>query len=432
MIYGFNSEDVAQELKRIGLSSIGGEGTDPDPTGLEVIFVKTPSAGIAGKEGSGVMSEGECTLAHIDDDEFSDDSDTVDIINTGTDALSGDTYIAAVKSGVNWVPIVGGGGGGGGNNTFQMKTTTAVSAGDPTDGTVGSGSANMWTFNGTSFGIDSSALFDVVNPWATTVSSNIMITVYQHPVYTDKYILMQAECEETTDGGGGDGGTDPPADPEGYCINDTTGAVTSGVLQSACTGTWSSTEPTTGCCDISGTQHENVAQSWCTTNSGTFTSGACVPPAYDPCPENAKFTISNFTLEDNYTPNCATTPWVATAGSALGLVYQTGCLKRFYHSASISSSENPAVSGGVVDGDVTYRSSTNDWLIDGQLRYSNSRTGGTTTVDFTGIAPHVGTDCATTTITASIAGDGGNYDQPCDFTDATVLVGTITLQLVCN
>lgn len=190
MIYGFNSEDVAQELKRIGLSSIGGEGTDPDPTGLEVIFVKTPAAGIAGKDGSGVMSEGECTLAHIDGDEFSDDSDTVDIINTGTDALSGDTYIAAVKSGVNWVPIVGSGGGGGGRTVYQLQATTGVSAASGL--TTGSGTAEVLELQMPSGVYQGFGTFETVrNPWEETIATGSMLTCH---LENGVYVIIQASC----------------------------------------------------------------------------------------------------------------------------------------------------------------------------------------------------------------------------------------------
>ena len=63
--------------------------------------------------------------------------------------------------------------------------------------------------------------------------------------------------------------------PVGYCTNDTTGAVTSGVLEADCTGTWSLTEPVTGCCNVSGVEHENVATGWCSVQPGTFSAGAC-------------------------------------------------------------------------------------------------------------------------------------------------------------
>ncbi len=178
MIYGFNSEDVAQELKRIGLSSIGGEGTDPDPTGLEVIFVKTPSAGIAGKDGSGVMSEGECTLAHIDDDEFSDDSDTVDIINTGTDALSGDTYIAAVKSGVNWVPIVGGGGGSAPPNYLCQAPVGGVPA--RSGNNASQTDCDIYEINASSGAISSTGdTVSIYNVWSQGIASNAYFTAKQ-------------------------------------------------------------------------------------------------------------------------------------------------------------------------------------------------------------------------------------------------------------
>lgn len=81
----------------------------------------------------------------------------------------------------------------------------------------------------------------------------------------------------------------------GWCIDDTDGSVTSGVEENDCTGTWSATEPTMGCCEISGTQHANVAQSWCTTQSGTFNVGDCVAPTFDPT-TSARLKVNDVTM----------------------------------------------------------------------------------------------------------------------------------------
>ena len=399
-------------------------------SGMEVRLVKTTSTigpreeseseEITGGTGTAVIT-GINTLYEV-----TDRTSTITVVNMSQTLVpSGKLiYVARVKS--QWHFLGTEGGGGGGQEILQFKTTTAISAGNPTDGTSGNGSANYWSFNGTSWGIDSSTLYDIVNPWGYAVSQDIMITAYQDINHSDKYVLIQAECEED------DGGTDPPADPLGYCMDDTTGAVTENVLQSECTGTWSADAFTLGCCDVSGTEHPNVAEDWCTTQSGSFTAGAC-PPDFDPCPENAKFTLTSLSLSDPTSGSCATTPWSATGGSNLGLGYQTGCTKRFYANATIASSENPPASSGVCDADVVYRAGTNDWLITGEVRYYNNTVGGNWTVPFTGTAPHTGTDCASTTLNTTITGtSGGDYSQSCDSTDGTVLTGTIVLQMVCN
>ena len=357
-------------------------------------------------------------------------SQTLSVVNLSSEAISGDTYInAAVIDGFLTALSSAGGGGGGGQHVLQFKTVSAISAGNPVDGTSGDGSANLWTFNGTSWSIDNTGLYDIVNPWGYAVASDIMITAYADLQYPDKYVLIQAECEET-EGGGDDG--PPDTDPLGYCLDNATGAVTENVLQSECTGTWSADSYVMGCCNIGGTEYPDVAQGWCSAAGGSFTEGAC-PPSYNPCNDNAKFTVSAFYLTDPTTNSCASTLWTATVGNALGLAYQTGCTKRFYHSALIASSENPAAGMGVLDGSATYRAATNDWLITGEVRYFNNNESETWSVPFTGVAPNAGTDCASTLITANINGTGdGFYYQNCDDTDGTVLEGLITLQMGCN
>ena len=412
----------------------------------EAIIVKTPATGIpplVSDESDGhVAGEAQCVPYRIEIsgamERFvevrtnDDQGQSLAVLNASTTSVDGDTFIVAVV--VNgYLTAMSSAGGGGGNDTaktYQFKTTTAISAGDPTSGSVGSGSANLWTFNGSSFSIDNTGLYDIINPWATTVSQDKMITAYQDINSPTKFVLVQSECEETS-GGDGDGGTDPPTDPEGYCIDNQTGAVTSGVLQSACTGTWSSTEPTMGCCEINGTQNPDVAQSWCDSQSGTFNVGAC-PPSFDACAENARFKVTAITFNDPNPTGCATTPWNVTgiSGNALGSP-ATGCTKVAYRGVTIASSENPPASTGVVDCDVTYNSGTGDWDLTGEVRYYNTAISGTTTVTMTGTLTGPLTGCGDT-ISGSIFGTStGNYSQSCDFTDGTAISGNITLELEC-
>ena len=409
-----------------GLSSAG---RNRSYTGAEVRLVKVSTA-VSPKsvDSQNVITAGTGTalLTSLDDSGvLTDRTETISVLNM-TDEVSANgsyIYVARVKSKWHFV-----GGESTGQPTLMFKTTTTISAGDPTNGSCGTGSANLWSLSGTVLSIDNTGLYDIVNPWATTVSQDKFITAYQDVNEPTKYVLLQAECEETSNG---DGGTDPPTDPEGYCIDDTTGAVTSNVLQSECTGTWSSTEPTTGCCDISGTNNENVAESWCTTQGGTFTAGAC-PPSFDACAENARFKVTAITFADPNPTGCATIPWsvTGTSGNALGTP-ATGCTKIAYRGVTITSSENPPASTGVVDCNVTYNTVTGNWDLAGEIRYYNNAISGTTNVTMVGTLSNTLTACGDT-ISGNIFGtSAGNYSQSCDFSDGSAISGTITLELEC-
>lgn len=429
-VYAFSSEDIALALRDLGANLIAGNTGDAGPTGSESFFVKTPAGGIDGRVGD-ACGEAECTLVQLDGVDLVEvESLSMNVLNPSTDDISGGSYIRIIRLGINWVVATGSGGGGTSQPTYQFKTTTAIGAGNPESGAVGDGSANLWTFSGTSFGIDSSALYDIINPWATTVSQDKMITAYQCHSDSSKYVLVQSECEESSEGGGDNGGGG--SDPLGYCIDDSTGLITSNVLQSECSGSWSANEPVSGCCEIGGVNNENVAQSWCSDQGGTFTSGACVENNYDPCPENAKFTVASMTFADPGSSGCASTPWSFNLTGQLGQAYQTGCTKAWNAGGTISSSENPPGGNANCYGTAVYDSVSNSWAISGHVDYFNTATSGLTSIPFTGTAPHTGSDCASTLVTAAIQGGGGNYDQLCDFTDASELAGTITLQLVCN
>jgi len=429
-LYGFRDKSTAENLKQFGETMrFNRTPKITRATGSETITAKITEE-IAAVGLSGNRSSGTAIVVQFDGDGSKGEINTeITVFNSTSEVLAVNDQVQVVKEGAKWTTVIGSGGGGGGTDTaktYQFKTTTSISAGNPVDGSVGSGSANLWVFNGSTFAIDSTALYDIINPWATTVSTDKMITAYQDASYPTNYILVQSECE-TTD----EGGTDPPADPEGYCIDDTTGAVTSNVLQSECTGTWSSTEPTTGCCDISGTNNENVAESWCTTQGGTFTAGAC-PPAFDACAENARFKVTAITFADPNPTDCATTAWSVTglSGNALGSP-ATGCTKVAYRGVTIVSSENPPASTGVIDCDVTYNTGTGDWDLTGEVRYYNNAVSGTTTVTLVGTLSNTLTACATT-ISGNIFGtSAGSYSQSCDFTDGSAISGTITLELEC-
>ena len=427
MGYNFKNREVAEELKRIAQHKMGVTNSPDVPAGNVVIFVKAPSGGITAISGT-TMTSGTCTKMLINEGATDTDLDErteieIEVYNTTGEDIAGGSVFQAARVGEYWVSLTGGSGGGGtGQPILQFKTTTAISAGNPVDGSAGTGSANLWSFDGTAWSIDNASLYDIVNPWATTVSQGKMITAYQDTNNIDKYVLIQSECEES-------GGS--PSDPSGYCIDDTTGAVTSGVLQSACTGTWSSTEPTTGCCDVGGTDHENVAESWCTTQGGTFSAGACAPAGFDPCPENARFEITAINIADQTVSSCASTPWscTSTTGSEFGTA-ATGCTKEARRQVWVNSSENGASSTPVIDLDCVYNSGTDTWDITGDISYTNFLSQ-TVTVTFTGSAPNTVTACGDS-VTATLNGtSAGNYYQACDSTDGTAISGTVTMTFAC-
>ncbi|MGI9458453.1 MAG: hypothetical protein ACR2NF_00505 [Pirellulales bacterium] len=116
MIYGFNSEDVAVALRGIGEERLTGVGSDPAPTGKEVVFVKTPEGGIPPRpeqpeDGSGdepePMEEVECVRVYIDDELMLQESEdqVLPVINTSSSMIEGEAYIKVVMLGVNWVAV---------------------------------------------------------------------------------------------------------------------------------------------------------------------------------------------------------------------------------------------------------------------------------------------------------------------------------------
>jgi hypothetical protein len=68
----------------------------------------------------------------------------------------------------------------------------------------------------------------------------------------------------------------------GWCIDSTTGEVTAGVEEDVCEGTWTTIEPTYGCCTIAGVSSENIEEQFCLVSGGTFVEGDCPIEAIDP------------------------------------------------------------------------------------------------------------------------------------------------------
>lgn len=108
----------------------------------------------------------------------------------------------------------------------------------------------------------------------------------------DQSGLTESECDAL----GGSWTEGATCGPTGWCIDNSDGSVTSGVEENDCTGTWSSTEPVMGCCEIGGVQNSNVAEDWCTDQGGTFNAGDCVSDPFDPT-TSARITVNSLTLD---------------------------------------------------------------------------------------------------------------------------------------
>ncbi len=205
MIYGFNSEDVAFALKGIGEERLAGNGSDPAPTGKEVIFVKTPSAGIPARSGS-TVEEADCSRVYLDEDLELQESDdqVVPVANTSESEIAGDTYVKAVMLGVNWVAVTGGGGGGGGDQMFQLQNSAEISAASGL--TFGTGTASLLQINigATAYEDAGEPAVTMINPFEEAVPSGAMITAYKK-THTfaddstdDRYVIVQVSCPAET------------------------------------------------------------------------------------------------------------------------------------------------------------------------------------------------------------------------------------------
>ncbi len=225
----------------------------------------------------------------------------------------------------------------------------------------------------------------------------------------------------------------------GWCIDSTTGAVTAGIEEDECSGTWSATEPATGCCTISGTQNPDVAESWCTSQSGTFVAGAC---PFDPCGESYAATMNSFALEMNDPNFDLANPFYMYDGS---YTQSTNALRR-----DVCSSFGAQLDASVVDAygdntagptqisvasntDVKYNSTTGLWAVEAYVTWSHSGTTYTITASKSGISiPSAG--CPTITVSGTFDTFSGNYEQYGGGNTFTVndLVGSFNITLACE
>ena len=188
MPYAFNDKGVAEELKRMANERRGTTNHPRTPSGNEVILVRAPAAGIVGIDGATITS-GDCTKVYIDmtgdDPETAEDVNVeLTVLNTTNEDIAGDTIFQAARLGSLWVSVAGGGGG---TTIAQFVSTTTISAN-------GTGTANIRSYDGTSWTTDTITLYTIVNPWDDAVSSSKKLTAYSHS--TGKWIMIQAECED--------------------------------------------------------------------------------------------------------------------------------------------------------------------------------------------------------------------------------------------
>lgn len=192
MSYNFRDREVADELKRIALQNLGSV-TDPRlPTGNELIIVKAPVAGIAAIVGTTITS-GTCTRMFVsqgdpDVDLSEDTAIELEVFNTTSEEIAGGSYFQAARVGTSWVSVAGGG-----SSVKTMVTTSAITA--RSGATAGTGTAVSYSYDdatGDYVTGTESPPFDIVNPYASDVSTSVVIQCH---AVGDKWEIVQAECE---------------------------------------------------------------------------------------------------------------------------------------------------------------------------------------------------------------------------------------------
>ena len=231
-------------------------------------------------------------------------------------------------------------------------------------------------------------------------------------------------------------------DGTGWCINDTDGSVTSGVEQNDCTGTWSATQPTTGCCVVSGTNHEGVAQQWCTAQGGTFTLGACPLPTFDPCAEAWTIVSNGITIDMDDPFFDLANPLTMSGGiwlqpsnafrhdvcSSFGAQLQAGAVN-----INGDNTANPTQISAASTTSVKYNSGTGNWNVETHITWVYQSNTYTITATKNNISlPSAG--CPSFTISGAYDNFVSNYSQIGNgFTfDQDNMVGSFNLTLTCE
>ncbi len=232
-------------------------------------------------------------------------------------------------------------------------------------------------------------------------------------------------------------------DGTGWCIDDTDGSVTSGVEQNDCTGTWSATQPTTGCCVVSGTNHEGVAQQWCTAQGGTFTAGACPPSTFNPCAETFAAAVNSVTLDmSDPSFECASplnlnTPVWFQGGA---FVDHDSCSTEGVKVIPVITTEvygdntaEPSSLSPVSNMTIKYISGSDTWKVTLTLQWTYNSNTYSITASKSNIS-NSGFNCPSFTLSGSFDTFTGNYTQLCSgvLKDVSDLVGSYNITLTCD
>ena len=227
--HAFKSEHIAEALVEVGKREMAGTSGRGAPTGREVRVVKTPSGGISAATivgGEAELTYAVCEIKYTGVDLvtpitkstlLSDGATTakIKVWNYTSNDIGGNEFILAARHGNVWVAVSGGGG----SDIKTMKSTSEITArsGD----TAGTGTAVSYeSYDGVTYTLGTEdPPYDIINPYAQTVSNGIVIQCRQ--AAAGKWELIQAECEDTTatdsgdsgggDSGGGDSGGGPPS-----------------------------------------------------------------------------------------------------------------------------------------------------------------------------------------------------------------------------
>jgi len=237
---------------------------------------------------------------------------------------------------------------------------------------------------------------------------------------------------------------DCPTPPLGWCVNDSTGAITANVLEDDCSGTWSATEPTSGCCTISGTNHPDVAQSWCTAQSGTFVAGSCPPSTFDPCGETFQIAVNLVTLDMDDPNFQCNSPFNLSAPNWLrgsADVDKDACSTQGVKAYTIGSSNevygdetnDPSALNQIATYlTVKYNSGPGTWTVTMVLSYQYGSTQ-TITASKSGISGS-GFGCPSFTLSGSFDTFSGTYTTTCggNQKDVNDMIGSFNITLTCE
>ena len=187
-VHAFKSGEIADALVEVGKREMAGGSGSRAPTGREVRIAKTPAAGIPAATLNAGEMELESAVCEIKQTGVAlttpvTRSTKIEVWNITDSTITGDTFIMAVRHGGAWIAATGGTG-----TTTAMFVSTSTITGNS------EGTANIRTFNGTSWTTDTGTSYTIVNPWADDVSTAKNLTAYSHS--SGKCIMIQAECED--------------------------------------------------------------------------------------------------------------------------------------------------------------------------------------------------------------------------------------------